>query len=758
MKKYRQTLGMLVTIMFVLCCSNASASPIVNPSFEDGPAGLPTVPTGWSHNDSAYFSGWVANSPFTHGTHYYRLWSIATMSCPVGAYESISQSVDLTEVYEILFDVYLASSRHKAVFLVDGVPYWTKASSGTYLDQLINVSALSGFHTIELRQECIVAESDSQSTKTKWDNLRTIGLYADYPNPADGAKDIDPNVTLSWLAGYFAADVNGHDVYFGTDFNEVNEGINGTSQRLQSTTEFTPGSLDYGKTYFWRVDEVNDTNVWEGDVWRFTVNGPEIGLSATDIHFYTEEGIANPPVQILTITNTGVGTLHWQITETCDWLTAEPNNGSSTGEANQVTISVDTAGLTMDNYTCELTISDFYAENNPQIVQITLHIYGSYDPNNLLVPLEYPTIQEAIYTAVDGDIILIAPGTYTGTGNRDIDFLGKAITVCSVDPNNSNIVATTVIDCNGSYGNQHRGFHFHNSEDVYSILAGITIINGYIEGDMYDQKYGGGILCEGASPTIKNCTFGNNRADQGGGLYGSNGPIANCTFTGNDGDGGGGLAYCDGLIINCVVTNNDGGSAGGGLYNCNGQISNCIVWENSDSAEGQLAGCSMPIYSCIQDWMESGNGNISTDPCFVDPCNGDYHLKSEGWSWDRNANQWCWDDVTSRCIDAGNPGSDIAGEPVTLVVDPLNRWGENLRINMGAYGGTIEASMPPYDWALLADLTNDGTVNFTDFAAAASDWQVTAETQPGDLDRNGTVNMAEIYLFTEDWLKETIWR
>ena len=76
---------------------------------------------------------------------------------------------------------------------------------------------------------------------------------------------------------------------------------------------------------------------------------------------------------------------------------------------------------------------------------------------------------------------------------------------------------------------------------------------------------------------------------------------------------------------------------------------------------------------------------------------------------------------------------------------------------MGAYGGTAKASMPPYDWAMLADLTNDGIVDFEDFAGQADDWRQSRSEQPGDLDRNGTIDVADLLLLAEDWLKTTSW-
>jgi len=84
---------------------------------------------------------------------------------------------------------------------------------------------------------------------------------------------------------------------------------------------------------------------------------------------------------------------------------------------------------------------------------------------------------------------------------------------------------------------------------------------------------------------------------------------------------------------------------------------------------------------------------------------------------------------------------------------------------MGTYGGTAEASMPPYDWTLLGDLTNDGIVNTRDFAVQAQYWMGTENPpkagiiedgvagRPGDLDRNGVVDTTDLALLIEDWLR-----
>ncbi|MCH7558038.1 MAG: discoidin domain-containing protein [Planctomycetes bacterium] len=98
-----------------------------------------------------------------------------------------------------------------------------------------------------------------------------LGAKALYPDPPDGATDVYRLPVLSWMPGKFAAPTNGHKVYFSENFNNVNDGIGGVTQDANS---YAPGQrLDFGTTYYWRVDEVNNVNPdspWIGDVWSFT--------------------------------------------------------------------------------------------------------------------------------------------------------------------------------------------------------------------------------------------------------------------------------------------------------------------------------------------------------------------------------------------------------------------------------------------------------------------------------------------------------
>jgi hypothetical protein len=182
--------------------------------------------------------------------------------------------------------------------------------------------------------------------------------------------------------------------------------------------------------------------------------------------------------------------------------------------------------------------------------------------------------------AQDGDTVLVGDGTFSGNGNRDIDFHGKNIIVQSVHG-----PTKTIIDCGGykstdDSGN-HRGFYLHSGEKLATI-SGFTIKNGYAPlspAENVPFKDGGGILCVSSSPAIDNCLIINNFADHvGGGIcvnYGS-ATITNCTLRNNSASAGGGMLDFSGGsdISNCLFTNNSAlNGPAGGLYDVFGSSS-----------------------------------------------------------------------------------------------------------------------------------------------------------------------------------------
>ncbi|MHC4693223.1 MAG: right-handed parallel beta-helix repeat-containing protein, partial [Planctomycetota bacterium] len=223
-------------------------------------------------------------------------------------------------------------------------------------------------------------------------------------------------------------------------------------------------------------------------------------------------------------------------------------------------------------------------------------------------PADFNTIQAAIDDSNNGDTIIVADGTYTGLGNRDIDFHGKAVTLRSDNgPDNC------IIDCQATITNLYRGFHFHNNEGSDSVVMGFTITSGYAE-------YGGGIYCDSSSPKIANCMFLRNLAKiDGGGVYNSHSYpiISSCTFLNNGtypgltghsfgggmhnyyssptiikcrfegnytavwGGGMGNAVYSSPLVINCAFIRNFG--PGAGMFNtnyCNPTVVNCAFIGN----------------------------------------------------------------------------------------------------------------------------------------------------------------------------------
>jgi predicted outer membrane repeat protein len=216
-----------------------------------------------------------------------------------------------------------------------------------------------------------------------------------------------------------------------------------------------------------------------------------------------------------------------------------------------------------------------------------------------------------------------------------------------------------------------------------------------------------------------------------------------------------------------TISNNRASEDGGGIY-CLGSdvvVTNSILWDNTATWWGlgnemalienviciigqycsyipstatvsysDVKGGPEEVYADANCTLIWDDGNIDSDPCFINPgywdpngtpwnedndfwVNGDYHLKSQAGRWDLNVLTWVQDEVTSLCIDAGDPASPIGLEP----------FPNGGIINMGAYGGTAETSKsyfgePVCETIMAGDINGDCKVDFRDFALMASHW------------------------------------
>ncbi len=244
---------------------------------------------------------------------------------------------------------------------------------------------------------------------------------------------------------------------------------------------------------------------------------------------------------------------------------------------------------------------------------------------------------------------------------------------------------------------------------------------------------------------VDNCTFTGNI---GAGIdHNGNGRmvVSNCVFAGNRGG-----FFSNGInswspyttIKNCTFSGNSSAKAmhGGSALNLiqGGEVSNCIIWDNSspviDGREQEIF-----ISYCNVQGGWPGEGNIDVDPCFVETgyqdqngtpqdvnddfwVDGDYHLRSQAGRWNPQSQTWVQDNVTSPCIDVGDPNGPIGFEP----------FPNGGRVNMGAYGAGSYASKsyfgePLCETIIAGDINGDCVIDFKDLTIMIMNWMMRGE-------------------------------
>ncbi len=280
---------------------------------------------------------------------------------------------------------------------------------------------------------------------------------------------------------------------------------------------------------------------------------------------------------------------------------------------------------------------------------------------------DFPTLQAAIAAAEDGDIIELADGTFSGHGNRDLDFLAKAITIRS----RSGSPADCRIDCGGSEIEAHRGFIAQSGEGSGSILHGVTIQNGH-------HDLGGAVRCDAASPSIINCRFVNNFAFGGGaiGFAGESTPprVADCAFVENEAAIGGAI-YSSGacLIERCEFSRN---SASGPDFGFAGAIAGdsgpatirtSVFTENTAFGAGAIwfSNATVAIEECefTENTAEASGGGLVTERGAV---------------------------TVSGCLFSGNEAGEFGGAVMSyydLLTVENCRFEQNAAVDEGGGGG-----------------------------------------------------------------------
>ncbi|MFA6426746.1 MAG: S8 family serine peptidase, partial [Phycisphaerae bacterium] len=408
------------------------------------------------------------------------------------------------------------------------------------------------------------------------------------------------------------------------------------------------------------------------------------------------------------------------------------------GDSCSVTVTV-TVGNTMPSAGHLTNTAKIRADDVNEISAVRQTPYY-YMVHNVDQNRWYHTIQSAIInlTTVNGDEIVVYPGTYT----EAVNFGSKVLTLRSTNPNDPLIVAQTIIEGSGSaavtFNNNNstiNGFTITSADDdddgIYCTGSGSdpNIKNCVIRDNFY------GIYCDSSSaPTIANCIIKDNATGIQCESTGQAKIINNLIVNNGTEDSGSGIVLSY-IAADTVIRNNTicGNYYGIYLYGYDEpNISNCIIRGNTSDMDYADIPFDTVNYCCLGESYE-GQDNIAADPCFINASAGDYRLK-----------------FLSPCVDAGNPNF-TPGENET---DVYNSY----RLLDGDRDGTAVIDIGASE-LFLQDFNADRIVNFLDFSMFANVWQTSwtgnNSNDMYDINNDNQIDTKDLNLFTASWLNGT---
>jgi hypothetical protein len=301
----------------------------------------------------------------------------------------------------------------------------------------------------------------------------------------------------------------------------------------------------------------------------------------------------------------------------------------------------------------------------------------------------FTNLFDAVAYARNGYSVWVSNGIYAG----DTLVLDKTIALQSLNGPGATAIdgqgqrRCAAIDADASVA----GFTFLNgfsaqSGGAVSMTAG-TLSNCVVRSSESSID-GGGLRMQGGL-VVRSLVAGNFAMRYGGGVLVQAGAIRESLVVGNLARGdGGGIEFWGGEVLNCTLSANHAGSFGGGIdVGDAGTLLNCVVYGNTCQGEGDNwykwvdEGL---FYTCTSP-DPNDEGSFDADPLFADPDAGDYRLQSAAGRYLPATGAWTNDPATSPAIDRGWPGSPFEAEPAP----------NGSRINLGAYGGTPQASKSP---------------------------------------------------------------